>query len=471
MSSRPSTERMESKRCPSCGSKVPAAAPVCEMCGHEFGTTQAMPPVKLPEQPPKGSAPKTPRGARDPREQAQDKPPTTARPKTQFRPSTQSAPKPVADGATGGGVLSRLPWGVIGVAAVILVVVIGAMALLNRGNGASPTSNTPPTIEVQFNDPNAQPAAAVLTPTVDLASATAASGPSETPTLSPATNTPVPAPTDIPPIEYTVKAGDTCGVIAQRNGISLDAFTAFNNLDSVNCLIRVGDVLKIPAPTPTAGPSPTLPPGVTPSATLPPEPTATLPPEITYVVAGGDTCGKIAEKFNVTVDLIISQNNLDANCLIGLNQVLTLTFATATPAATATPFVLQTPTPRTGYAAPITLAPDDGASISETQEVVTLQWLTVGLLKPNEWYVIQVQPSKAITVPIFETKATSLKLTQEILGASTEDEITWWVQVKQLLATDPNTGARIYNDASQPSTPRRFMWRKPLATPTATPAP
>ncbi len=109
--------------------------------------------------------------------------------------------------------------------------------------------------------------------------------------------------------------------------------------------------------------------------------------------------------------------------------------------------------------------------MSETQEVVTLQWLTVGLLKENEWYVVQVQPTGAITVPIFETKATSIKLTQDILGGEFESEIVWWVQVKQLLTTDPNSGARIYNEASPMSEVRRFVWRRPISTPTPTPAP
>ncbi|MCL4504931.1 MAG: hypothetical protein M1434_09285 [Chloroflexi bacterium] len=80
-----------------------------------------------------------------------------------------------------------------------------------------------------------------------------------------------------------------------------------------------------------------------------------------------------------------------------------------------TPIVAQTPMPRVGFDAPQLLSPLDGATISQTEEVVTLQWLSVGLLKDNEWYVVQIQPSGAITVPIFETKATSIKITRAIL--------------------------------------------------------
>ena len=439
---------------------MPAAVAVCDICGHEFGTTQAMPPVVLPTVEP--DAPDESAQPTPPKTKAR-RPASTARPKNQAaRPKATPLPREP----------QRVPWGFIGVAGVILLLVVGAMIFLQRGIIGGRNVSASATIQVQFNDPNVQPSTASaigLTQTLPIDANATPTQNAIVPT-APQVNLPTPTATAIPPIEYTVARGDTCGAIAQRYSVPLDAFTVLNGLDPVNCLIRVGDTVKIPAPTPTSGPTPTLAPGVTPGPTAASEPTATLPPQLTYIVKGGDSCGKIAEKFNVTVDLIITQNNLDANCLIRADQVLTLTFATPTPAASVTPFVLQTPTPRVGYPAPIILAPLDTASIGETQDVVTLQWLTVGLLQPNEWYVVQVQSSAAITVPIFETKATSLKITQDILGNRIEDEITWWVQVKQFLVTDPKTGTRVYKDTSPSSPPRRFTWRKPMGTATPTPA-
>ncbi len=143
-------------------------------------------------------------------------------------------------------------------------------------------------------------------------------------------------------------------------------------------------------------------------------------------------------------------------------------FATATPEFTVTPFVLQTPTPRAGYAAPVLVAPQNGAAFKEADTLVTLQWLTVGLLKQDEWYVVQVQPSKAITVPLYQTKATSLKLTQDLLAGNTEDSVTWFVQVKRRAGNDAN-GNPTYEDVSPPSEVRTFTWRKPISTPTPTP--
>lgn len=407
------------RRCPSCGSRVAEFASVCEVCGHEFGTTQAIPPVQ----------PKTERMA---------------------KPATQTAQ---AEPVRQPSLLARLPWGVIGVIVVIAGLLIGAMLLL-RGGGLTQTAS--PTIEVLLTTPDAAQAGITAEAPTTL--------PTDTPL--PATPTPAPTATPIPPQEYTIVAGDTCGGIAQKFGVGLSELLAFNGIDE-NCLIRAGDTIKIPVPQPTAGPTPE---GATAQPTLPPNagPTGTVPAIITHKVESGDTCLAIAQRYNVTVEFLRAQNNLDENCALSIGQELQLVFATATPEFTVTPFVLQTPTPRAGYVAPVLVAPQNGAAFSEGDTLVTLQWLTVGLLKPDEWYVVQVQPSKAITVPLYQTKATSLKLTQDLLAGNTEDKVTWFVQVKRRAGNDAG-GNPTYEDVSPPSEVRSFTWRRPVSTPTPTP--
>jgi hypothetical protein len=193
-----------------------------------------------------------------------------------------------------------------------------------------------------------------------------------------------------------------------------------------------------------------------------------LPPQIIVQVKSGDTCSDIAQKYRISVDTLVQQNGLGADCGLQIGQVLTLTFTTAEPSISPTPIIAQTPTPRVGYDAPVLMSPQDGVAISETESVVTLQWLSVGVLKDDEWYVVQVQPSGAITVPIFEVKATSIKLTRSIFGDQSERSFDWWVQVKQLVSVDSLTGERIYNVMSQPSDARHFTWQRPILTPTPT---
>jgi LysM repeat protein len=348
---------------------------------------------------------------------------------------------------------------VIGVAAVILVLVGGALLLLRNTSGtARSTSVAGATATMQVA------AVATLAPTW-----TPTSQAQPTNTAIPLTPAPVqPTTTPVQPVAYVVEDGDTCGGIATKYAVSLSAFLAFNKLDENNCLIHVGDKVLIPPPTPTAGPTPTLPPGVTQLPTGTPEPTATLPPQIIVQVRSGDTCSEIADKYRISVDTLIQQNGLDVNCALQIGQVLTLTFTVPTPVITPTPIIAQTPTPRTGYDAPLMMSPQDSVQISETEDVVTLQWLSVGVLKDDEWYVVQVQPTGAITVPVFEVKATSLKLTRDIFGDQTERSFAWWVQVKQLVGVNTRTGERIYNVLSVPSEVRHFTWRRPIMTPTPT---
>ncbi|MCL4507353.1 MAG: LysM peptidoglycan-binding domain-containing protein [Chloroflexi bacterium] len=409
-----------SRRCPSCQSRIAPDATVCPICGHEF---------------------------------AQPEPAEAETAIVEAAPPVMLRRRRFS--------LAQLPWGVIGVVGVIAVLALGAVLLLQNTSLLTPAPVIMTvTLEAQGA---AQNATATVTPTPILqATATATKVP---PTSAPAP----PTPTPVPPVEYEVKSGDTCGGIATQFDVPLSVFLAYNNLDENNCLIRVGDTVKIPPATPTPGPSATLPPGVTAEPTGTPEPTATLPPQVIVQVKGGDTCSDIAVRYRISVDTLVQQNGLDADCTLQIGQVLTLTFATPTPAISPTPIVAQTPTPRVGFDAPQLLSPLDGATISQTEDVVTLQWLSVGLLKDNEWYVVQIQPSGAITVPIFETKATSIKITRAILGDQPERSFAWWVQVKQFQGVDATTGARSYTALSQPSEVRRFTWSQPEAT--ASPAP
>ena len=416
------------KRCPSCASRIEAAVNICPICGHEF----PVPKPKLEE------ADETKR----------------------ISPAQLSPMRLLLSRL--GAVLRKLPWGVIGVVAVIAALAIGAVMLLRNSNLlAPPVSSIRVTME-------STPAAALTRLVV------ATSTPTSLMRSSPTSPAPAPAPTSVPatpvpPTEYTVKDGDTCGGIASKNGVTLATFLAINNLNESNCLIHIGDVVKIPASTPTPGPSPTLPSGVTAQPGNSPEATVTLPPQIIIQVKSGDTCGDIAVRNHVPLSQLIEQNGLDAGCSLQIGQMLTVTFATPTPFISPTPIVAQTPTPRAGFDSPQIIGPLDEARISETQDIVTLQWLSLGLLKDDEWYVVQIQPSGAITVPIFETHGTSIKLTRAIFGDQLERSFAWWVQVKRYLGLDAASGERKYTLLSPPSTVHRFTWRRPQVMATATP--
>jgi LysM repeat protein len=83
------------------------------------------------------------------------------------------------------------------------------------------------------------------------------------------------------------------------------------------------------AGTPTASPTITYTPTVTLTATM--APTWTPLPPIEYIVRPGDSCAGIAAVFNVSVQSIILENNLPANCELFENQELLIPQPTPTP--------------------------------------------------------------------------------------------------------------------------------------------
>ena len=376
----------------------------------------------------------------------------------------------------------RIPWGLIGVMAVVIGILVAAFLLMQNSGILSPSPVSP-----NSSNETSVPAVLNATPnmlreqlpaTVSDAAATnvdaqAVAGATEAVAGVPGAPTPTPilvSATPVSPQEYTIVSGDTCGSIAEKFGITLAAFLSANNLSEANCTrIRIGDKLTIPVPEPTAGPSPTLQPlGAQGGDTG--APVATLPPELVYEVQSGDVCGKIIQKFpSVTIDQIIQQNNLDANCNIQVGQKLVLKFSSAQATTTGLPQVAVTPTPRTGYAAPQLVSPQEGTVLTDTQTTLKLQWLSAGLLKENEYYVVQVQATGAVTAPVWETKATSLDIAQDLVGSATEQGFTWFVSVKQKIATDPKTNAPIYNDLSPISQQRQFMWRRSQGAATTSP--
>jgi len=90
-------------------------------------------------------------------------------------------------------------------------------------------------------------------------------------------------------------------------------------------------------PTETVSPTPSQTPTLSPpTATKTPEPT---PTPFTYTVQSGDNCGAIAYAFNISVQSIIIENGLSADCYLTVGTVLRIPHPTATP----TPEASNTP--------------------------------------------------------------------------------------------------------------------------------
>jgi LysM repeat protein/ribosomal protein L40E len=280
---------------------------------------------------------------------------------------------------------------------------------------------------------------------------------SPTPTLTatvtiPPTNTlpptVMPTATLQPPFDYTVSAGDgSCSQIAFTFGVSVQSIIITNNLAS-SCPISVGQVLKIPYPTPTIPPPPT-------NTPLPDNATKQACETVPVTVQDGDTLSSIALNYAVPADAIKEWNGLTTdNVFIGTTINIPLCKRAATPGPTPTATI---PPP---YPAPNLLLPADGAAFSLANDVVTLQWASVGTLRGGEAYQVIVEDITAdqprrLTDYVTDTKyivPTSFRPKDNVAHV-----LRWWIIPVRQDGTD-DQGQPIWVTSGAISEKRVFTW-------------
>ncbi|MEW5870251.1 MAG: LysM peptidoglycan-binding domain-containing protein [Chloroflexota bacterium] len=288
----------------------------------------------------------------------------------------------------------------------------------------------------------AAPAAEVTeTPTVTLTT---------TSTLTPTPLTPTPSNTPEPtltPLPYTVKLGDTCGSIAYAFKVSVLSIVLQNNLPADCSTLIEGQLLQVPQPTATATALPT--------ATLnPQEATEEACLKDYYTVQENDTLGGISLNYNVPMESIREYNGLVSDVVRFGQQLVIPLCDRETYGPTATP-TLPPPYP------PVTLLlPPDGAAFILADDVATLQWTTVGVLRENEAYAVTIEDV---------TEGQGRKLLQYVLDTkfivpvsfrspdSAPHVYRWWVVTVRQAGTDDD-GNPIWEPAGAVSGSRVFIW-------------
>jgi len=281
---------------------------------------------------------------------------------------------------------------------------------------------------------------------------TEAGTPTVTATITPtATDTPpptdIPTETPLPPLDYTVRDGDTCGGLAVAFSVSVQSIVIANQLPA-SCIISVGQQLKIPYPTPTPKPPPT---------DIPNEATQTAQAceKVTYTVQANDTLGTIAANYNVPQDAIKFYNGLSSdNVFIGSILIIPLCERFATPGPTPTATL---PPP---YPAANLLLPADGAAFTLANDIVTLQWASIGTLRENEAYQVTIEDvtsgqGRRLTQYVTDTKfivPTSFRPSDNLAHV-----IRWWVTTVRQTGVDEQ-GQPVYESAGAISEKRVFTW-------------
>ena len=267
-----------------------------------------------------------------------------------------------------------------------------------------------------------------------------------TPTIT-LTATQQPTGTELPPLEYTVKAGDLCSSIAAVFNVSIQSIIMQNNL-SADCPLFEGQKLMIPQPTPTASPYPT-------STLSEVESTEDACEKLNYTVQEGDTLSGISQNYNISIAAIKDYNGLVTDVVYqGQPLVLPLCRRNPTPGPTPTPTL---PPP---YLAPNLLQPVDGQVFQSANETITLQWAAVGTLRENEAYQVSVEDitdgtGRKITEYVFDTKyiiPSSFRPTDNLPHI-----IRWSVMPVRQVGTTID-GQPIWDSAGARSLSRVFGW-------------
>ena len=129
---------------------------------------------------------------------------------------------------------------------------------------------------------------------------------------------------------HTVLSGQTLGIIARQYGVTANEIAVANRLLNIN-LIYVGQVLIIPG----EGGGTTNP--TTPTPTPTQTPTTQPTTGTTHVVSAGETLGRIAARYGVTVNSIVVANRLVNSNIIYVGQVLQIPGASGGSGGTSNP--------------------------------------------------------------------------------------------------------------------------------------
>ncbi|MDZ4764982.1 MAG: LysM peptidoglycan-binding domain-containing protein [Chloroflexota bacterium] len=269
--------------------------------------------------------------------------------------------------------------------------------------------------------------------------------PTQTPFPGTPTETFTPTPTE-GPYEYTIQTGDSLYYIIQLSPWRYDNFNVLNEILRLNPQIinvdrlpPAGSVILIPRPTPTptsAGYELTV--AARPAALQTIQPTGeAVVTEVT--VREGNTIVGIAQEYNTTLAVLDRLNpelafiscdfsnpsgGPDCNVPLVVGQTVKVPAPTPTPTLSPTFSGSETPLPTGTYVPPQLVFPPNGVAL--TSGSLQLQWVSAGVLRPGEVYLIQIEDQTTGATFLDVTRATSYPLPRSLVPTDDQAHTMRW---------------------------------------------
>jgi LysM repeat protein len=245
-----------------------------------------------------------------------------------------------------------------------------------------------------------------------------------------------------------VQPNDTCISIAYAFKVSVISIVTLNNLPAECNSLSVGQQLQIPQPTPTPSPMPT-------STLSAADATESACDKVEYTVKANDTLSTIAGNYNVSMEAIRTYNNLP-NDTVYQDMTISIPLCARNP----TPGPTPTATPPPPYPPPNLLLPADGTAYLAVNDVITLQWASVGTLRSNETYAVSIEDltEGSGTKVIDYVNDTKYIVPSTLRPTSNTPHIYRWIIYVVRQTGTTKDGAPIYESGGATSTPRVFSW-------------
>lgn len=349
----------------------------------------------------------------------------------------------------------------------LLIAVLAACDMTALPDPPTPTLESTVDTPLEVTDAVVTPSPQFTQPATPLPPLLESPTPSYTP--GPPTETPTPTPT-LGPIEYLIQPNDTFYYVLRQNGLDFMAEAEVLSLNP-NIINRdrlpVGVTILLPRPTATETPV-----GYDQTVTALP-PTQPIPDMIApdalvaeVAVNAGETIIGVALRNDTTLVILATLNpdlgwfNCDfsnpsggSGCNVSLIEGQLVNVPQPTPTPTVSPTISgnETPTSVPTYAQPAYVFPADHVSISP--RTFTLQWISQGVLAPNEYYLVQVEDLTSGAQHVDVTKSTSYELPASLIPTDGQPhQMRWRVSI----ATPNEIG--VYRIISGGENWRNFQW-------------